>query len=39
VTPALFWKFGRKAIEEQGVAKGESAIQQSQVHQLAAEFD
>jgi hypothetical protein len=35
----LFWKFGRKVADEHGVAEGESAIQQSQMHQLAAEFD
>jgi Cu/Ag efflux pump CusA len=39
VTPALFWKFGRKVADEHGVAEGESAIQQSRMHQLAAEFD
>ena len=39
VTPALFWKFGRKVTEEQGVAEGKSAMEQSQMHQLAAEFE
>ena len=39
VTPALFWMFGRKVAEEQGVAQSESAIERSHMHQLATEFD
>ena len=39
VTPALFWKFGRKTAEEHGVSSGETAIEASQIHKLAAQFE
>ena len=40
VTPALFWRFGRKITAEQGVvAGGGENAQQSGVQRLAAEFD
>jgi Cu/Ag efflux pump CusA len=39
VTPALFWKFGRKIADEHGVVGGEAAVEQSQMHRIAAEFD
>jgi len=39
VTPAIFWRFGRKIAEEHGVADVETAIEQSRVHQIAEQFD
>ncbi len=39
VTPALFWKFGRKVAEKQRAASGESEYKDEQMLRLAAQFD
>jgi hypothetical protein len=39
VTPALFWRFGRKIADELGIGDGRSAREESQLWQLAARFD
>lgn len=39
VTPALFFKFGRKVGEDQAAGEGQSAEQESEMHRIAAQFD
>ncbi|MCH8828224.1 MAG: efflux RND transporter permease subunit [Planctomycetes bacterium] len=39
VTPALFWKFGRKVAEKQGVATAASDYEDEQMQRIAAQFD
>jgi Cu/Ag efflux pump CusA len=39
VTPALFFKFGRKVGEDQAAGEGQSAVQESEMHRIAAQFD
>ena len=39
VTPALFWKFGRKVAEKQGVASGKSEYEDESMLRMAAQFD
>jgi CzcA family heavy metal efflux pump len=39
VTPALFWRFGRKIADDLGIGDGRSAHEESQMWQLAAQFD
>ena len=39
VTPALFWKFGKKIAAEQGVDENHSNIESTQLQRLAEEFD
>jgi CzcA family heavy metal efflux pump len=39
VTPALFYKFGAKVVDESHAGERASASESSQVHRLAAEFD
>ena len=39
VTPALFWKFGRKVAEKQGVASAASDYEDEKMLRIAAQFD
>ncbi|MEX0703346.1 MAG: efflux RND transporter permease subunit [Planctomycetales bacterium] len=39
VTPALFWRFGRRISAEQGLGEGGAAVEESDLHRLAAKFD